>query len=99
MKEQIFEWDENKASSNYRKHGIKFEDAIEVFDDPYCIYQQDRIVDGEYRWQAIGYTSDGILLLLVAYTLRERDDTEVIRIISARQATRPERKRYGNRTV
>ena len=49
MTEQLFEWDENKAASNYRKHGIKFENAVHVFDDPLRILRQDRVENGEYR--------------------------------------------------
>ena len=66
---------------------------------PFCFHEQDRIENGEYRWQAIGFTSEGTLLLLVAYTIRHRKNTDIIRIISARQATRLERKRYGNRAI
>ena len=97
MTKQFFEWDEVKAESNYKKHGIKFEDAVEVFDDPFCYCRRDRIENGEYRYQAIGYTRDGVMLLLVAYTLRKDDGTENIRIISARRVTKQERKQYGNR--
>lgn len=49
-----FEWDANKAKSNRVKHGIRFEDAVLVFDDPQHLSQQDRIDNGEYRWQTIG---------------------------------------------
>ncbi|CAD5607109.1 Protein of uncharacterised function (DUF497) [Escherichia coli] len=49
-----FEWDANKAKSNRVKHGIRFEDAVLVFDDPQHLSQQDRIENGEYRWQTIG---------------------------------------------
>ena len=49
-----FEWDENKAKSNRVKHGIRFEDAVLLFDDPQHLSQQERIENGEYRWQPIG---------------------------------------------
>ena len=55
--------------------------------------EQDRIENGEERWQTIGVV-DGIVMLLVAHTVREQDDVEVIRIISARRADRKERRRY-----
>jgi len=55
--------------------------------------EQDRIENGEERWQTIGVV-DGIVMLLVAHTVREQDDIEVIRIISARRADRKERRRY-----
>jgi uncharacterized protein len=52
-----------------------------------------RIENGEERWQAIGVV-EGVLMLMVAHTVREQDDIEVIRIISARLASRRERRRY-----
>ena len=50
----LFEWDPVKAQSNRRKHGFTFEDAVRVFGDPCAISGQDRIEDGETRWQLIG---------------------------------------------
>jgi len=89
----LFEWDPAKAEINQRKHGISFEDAVQVFDDPYSLAEQDRIVGGEYRWQTIGLV-EGVALVLVAHTVREEGSEPVIRIISARRATRKERKHY-----
>jgi uncharacterized DUF497 family protein len=92
--ERVFEWDDQKAESNYRKHGIRFEEAAQVFDDPLALSEQDRIENGEERWQTIGQVA-GCLLVLVAHTiLLEDDDVEVIRIISARRLDRKEKKRY-----
>jgi hypothetical protein len=92
-----FEWDEAKNLSNQRKHGVSFEEASQVFRDPMYVSVQDRIENGELRWQTLGFV-EGVLLLTVAHTVREeRDDgtlIEVIRIISARPATRKERRRY-----
>jgi len=89
-----FGWDASKAASNQRKHRIRFEAAARVFSDPFALSKQDRIEDGEHRWQIIGSVGEGIVLL-VAYTLRDADDgTEVIHIISARRAERVERRRY-----
>jgi uncharacterized DUF497 family protein len=90
----FFEWDEAKAESNLRKHGISFDDAIEVFYDPYAVIEQDRVVDGELRWQVIGKVDD-VVILQVAHTVIEQDTDEVIRIVSARRATRKERRMYG----
>jgi uncharacterized DUF497 family protein len=90
----LFEWDEAKAESNLRKHGIDFDDAIEVFYDPYTVVEQDRVVDGEQRWQTLGIVGD-VVVLQVAHTVTEYNSDEVIRIISARRATRKERRRYG----
>lgn len=93
----LFEWDEAKNLSNQRKHGVSFEDASELFRDPLFVSLKERIVDGEQRWQTFGEV-DGWLLVMVAHTIREenRQGTmiEVIRIISARYATRKERQFY-----
>lgn len=89
-----FEWDPDKAESNLAKHGVSFELATRVFDDPFAMTRQDRIEGGEYRWQTLGLV-EGRLFLLVAHLIRdEAGGTEVIRIISARRATRAERKQY-----
>lgn len=93
MKTQ-FEWDITKAESNLRKHRVSFETAARVFADPFALVEQDRIENGEYRWQTLGVV-EGYLLLLVAHTVRDDEDgAEIIRIISARRADTKERKRY-----
>lgn len=85
-----FEWDTNKAATNLAKHDVSFDEAKTVFDDPLYIdfYDPDHS-DDEHRYIMIG-VSEQDRLLLIAYT--ERDD--VIRLISAREATRTERKAY-----
>ena len=88
-----FGWDEIKNRANRRKHGVSFETASLVFADPFARMLQDRVVDGEPRWQAIGRVADE-LVLVVAHTVRNRNDEEIIRIISARKALKQERKRY-----
>ena len=88
-----FEWDEAKAKTNERKHGVRFDDAMLVFADPYALTEQDRIVDGELRWQTMGLAG-GVVLLLVAHTIRDEGTDEVIRIISARKAATKECKYY-----
>ncbi|MFE4111509.1 BrnT family toxin [Kosakonia sp. YIM B13611] len=88
-----FEWDATKATSNLRKHGIRFEDAIFIFDDPQHLSIQDRFENGEYRWQTIGLVH-GVIVILVAHTIRFESGHEVVRIISARKADRKERSRY-----
>src|ERR1019366_6653532 len=85
-----FEWDEAKAISNEYKHAISFEYAVHVFEDPFALVEQDR---GEYRWQTLGLV-EGVILLLVAHTVQDDDEDEIVRIISARRATRKERTRY-----
>ncbi len=88
-----FEWDEAKAKANERKHGVRFDIAIRVFADPYALTEQDRIEGGELRWQTIGAVG-GFVLLMVAHSVRDEGEDEIIRIISARRATRKECKRY-----
>jgi uncharacterized DUF497 family protein len=88
-----FEWDPTKAANHLRKHGVSFQMAARVFTDPYALVELDRIESGEERWQTIGVV-EGVLMLMVANTVREQDDIEVIRIISARRANRRERRRY-----
>lgn len=95
-----FEWDEAKNHSNQRKHdGVSFEQAAQVFRDPLHVSAQDRIENGEQRWQTVGAVQ-GFVILVVAHTLTEEDaegrTVEVIRIISARRATPRERRRYEN---
>jgi uncharacterized protein len=89
----LFEWDPVKARTNQRKHGVTFEDAMYVFLDPHALSQLDRVEGGEPRWQTVGLAG-GIVLLLVAHTVDEEGDDEIIRPISARRATRRERTRY-----
>ncbi|HFZ8994899.1 TPA: BrnT family toxin [Citrobacter freundii] len=74
-------------------YGIRFEDAVRVFDDPRHLSRQDRYENGEYRWQTIGLVH-GIMVILVAHSVRFESGFEVIRIISARKADRKERSRY-----
>ncbi len=87
-----FTWDERKNRVNKRKHRISSEMAILVFDDPYHVSRQDRELEGEPRWQTIGMVH-GVHVLLVGHTVEE--DDEFIRILSARKATRQERRIYA----
>lgn len=90
----MFVWDDTKSAGNQRKHGVSFESAALVFDDPLHITRQDRIENGELRWQTLGMAK-GVVLLLVAHTWHETEGgEEFIRIISARRATRLERNVY-----
>ena len=90
-----FDWDPGKAEANLRKHGISFELARRTFADPFAVLEQDRIEDGEVRWQTMGLAG-GLMLVVVAHTVRDEVDVEVVRIISARPALKHERKRYEN---
>jgi uncharacterized protein len=86
-----FEWNDEKAAANLAKHGVSFEEAETVFDDPLYIdfYDPDHSFD-EHRYIIIG-ESQQRRLLIVSYT--ERDD-DVVRLISAREVTRSERETY-----
>jgi hypothetical protein len=90
-----FEWDERKNRLNQRKHGISFELAVRVFDDPFQLTIPDREMEREVRWRTIGM-AEGMQVLFVAHTLTEFKDEEVCRIISARRATPVERSIYGS---
>jgi hypothetical protein len=84
-----FEWNDEKAKANFRKHRVSFEDAQRVFDDLGAIHDLDtRINYGEDRMIVIGRVFD--LVLAVVYTERG----ERTRIITARRATRHEEERY-----
>jgi uncharacterized protein len=85
-----FEWDEQKAEQNLRKHQVDFEEAKTVFGDPYAITIPDpQHSASESRYIDIGYSSRRRLLVVV-YTERGPN----IRIISCRRATRRERRVY-----
>ena len=90
-----FEWDKEKASKNKQDHdGISFEEASEIFDDPFILSTvDDRFDYGEERWIGIGLTKSG-KLLVVAYKLLDQHSPERIRIISAREANKKEQKAY-----
>jgi uncharacterized DUF497 family protein len=62
----LFEWNDAKAKTNERKHGLRFDDAMLVFSDPYALVEQDRVESGEPRWQTLGLVG-GVVLLLVAH--------------------------------
>ncbi|MCS3432825.1 BrnT family toxin [Klebsiella sp. BIGb0407] len=96
--EMDFEWDLAKAESNLRKHGIRFETAVLIFEDPFHLSIQERIENAEYRWQTIGAIK-GCVVILVAHTMRFESGTEIIRIISARKANRKERKIYEHSEI
>lgn len=87
-----YQWDENKAASNFKKHGVDFEEATTVFDNPLAIIFDDELHSSqEHREIIIGHSAQN-RLLLVSFTERPTG----IRIISARLATRREREDYEN---
>jgi uncharacterized DUF497 family protein len=89
-----FTWEERKNRANRRKHGVSFETATLVFADSFVLFEQDREVESETRWQTIGKVSEQILLL-VAHTYEEDEGDETIRILSARRAAKPEEEVYS----
>lgn len=89
-----FEWDPSKARRNVAKHGVSFEVARQVWDDPLHVIVPDRFDDGEERWHAIGIVGS-VALLVVVHCYPDEDDGERVRIIGARKATPQERRRYA----
>ena len=85
-----FEWNQDKAEINHRKHGVSFEEAVTVFDDPLSVtYPDPDHSVGESRYVMIGMSKFS-KVLLVFHT----DRNNSVRLISARMATRSERRFY-----
>ncbi len=82
-------WDPRKAASNVEKHGIRFSDAEAVLFDPFGLTREDTGAHGEQRFVSIGLDSTGRIVVVV-YAHRG----QTIRLISARAATKRERKTY-----
>jgi len=94
MKDLSFDWDEQKNQSNIEKHSVSFEEAVTVFYDDRAIEFYDDVHSslGEDRFLMLGFSAK-IRMLMVCYCMR--CDDNVIRIISARKATRPEARKYA----
>jgi uncharacterized DUF497 family protein len=92
----VFSWSAAKALLNFEKHGVSFEEAASVFDDPEALdyYDLEHSLI-EPRSTRIGFSISGRILFVVYTIRRQRDGQETIRIISARQATRRERQAYA----
>jgi uncharacterized DUF497 family protein len=90
MNEIKFTWDAEKAKANVRKHGVSFEEATSVFADENARLKHDP--DEEDRFIILGFSST-LRILVVCHVYRQGG--EVIRLISARKATRNERTQYG----
>ncbi|NET38740.1 MAG: BrnT family toxin [Cyanothece sp. SIO1E1] len=84
----VYQWNRDKATTNLRKHGVDFADAVSIFSDDLAITIPDERFDEE-RFVTIGLDAFGRVLVVV-YTLRGDE----IRVISARKATRQERRQY-----
>jgi len=86
----LFEWDGRKAERNLNKHGISFDEASTVFGDTCSVTIDDPLHSmGERRWVTLGHSANQRLLVVV-----HTDRGNHIRLISARAATRHERKMY-----
>jgi len=90
-------WDAAKSRANKAKHGVTFELAKRVFDDPLHLSVPDRHEHGEERWRTIGLVG-AVTLLVVIHTYVEHNGEEAVRIISARKATTRERALYEEGT-
>jgi uncharacterized protein len=86
-----FEWDPQKARSNFAKHRVSFEAAVRALNDPFGVLFYDNRFSDE-RWVTIG--KSGRKVLYVAHKIEETFEEIVVRIISAREATRHERRFY-----
>jgi uncharacterized DUF497 family protein len=86
-----FEWDEQKNCLNRAKHGIDFDDAVEVFNGPFVLRRSDR--HNEERWTALGMAEGR--LIVVVFTRR----AAAIRIISARRARKNEEREYRSQKM
>lgn len=84
----IFEWDDGKAAYNFSKHGIRFETASKVFADENKLIRSDEEHPWENRYDVLGKVGK---ILFVVCTIKQGN---VVRIISARRATEPEKARY-----
>ena len=89
-----FEWDTPKSEANIRKHGVSFDEAREVFDDPLHIALLDKRFDYfQERWITIGATRRR-RIVVAANLYFDDEDEEVVRVISAREATTKEHRQY-----
>jgi len=91
----FFEWDTEKANSNFKKHKVKFEVATTIFRDPNALtIFDDEHSEHEDRWITIGITQNSHLILVVhTFNIYNKNDI-IIRIISARKASKNEMKFY-----
>jgi len=93
-----FEWDERKNARNFRKYGVDFELARDTFHDPLSRIVPDRVELDEERFQITGMAGGHLLVVVFvdrSYEAEEGD--EYVRIISARRATRQERRDFEGR--
>ena len=92
---QVYDWDKKKVQINLTKHKVSFEEGETIFDDPLLITYPDELhSDKEDRLISIGISKNERILLVVHVEKLETTDYMLIRIVSCRKATLPERKRY-----
>lgn len=90
-----FEWDDVKAAANLQKHGVDFAEAMTVFIDPYSMTSyDDGHSDDEERWVSLGRSAGGQLLVVIHTFAETGPNSALLRLISARLATRREREQY-----
>lgn len=90
MQNEFFEWDDDKADANYRKHGVSFDEACTVFDDAFVVTEEDDREDyGELRLNSIGLSCKGRLLSVIWTPRRSKN-----RLISAFIPDKAQRKYY-----
>jgi len=90
-----FEWDPTKSAANKRKHGVAFEEAESVFADDHALLIDDPDHSDTEDWFVLLGLSAKLRVLVVVHCYRRA--VAIIRIISARRATRPEQRRYNER--
>ena len=95
-----FDWDDNKAAINLGKHGVDFREAMTVMLDPLAMTSFDtEHSQDEERWISVARSNDGALLLVVHTFTATGPNSALVRIISARAATRNERRQYEQGTL
>lgn len=95
-----FDWDDNKAEINLNKHGVDFRQAMTVLLDPLAMtfFDSEHSQD-EDRWVSVGRSNEDSLLVLVHTFVATGPNSALVRIISARRATRQERQQYEQGTL
>jgi uncharacterized protein len=92
----VFTWDARKATRNFKKHGVAFEEAVTVFADPDALEWEDlEHSQHEARFKRLGISDKGRVLILVYSYRRLKDGRETLRIITARRASSKEREAYA----
>ena len=95
-----FDWDDSKAVLNLNKHGVDFRQAMTVMLDPLAMtFFDNEHSQDEDRWVSVGCSSEGALLLVIHTFVGTGPNSALVRIISARPATRNERQQYEQGTL